>query len=127
MMSRSWSALRLLTIALSAGVAGCGSSTEVGGGVETIAVSVGSSGSRNLTMNKGEVVPLTVVSRDANGQTVQPGSDFAFVSRSTAVATVTKTGVVTGQNVGTTYVVVSLSTSGRTISDSIQVHVNVGT
>jgi hypothetical protein len=76
-------------------------------------------------MNKGELVPLTVVSRDAKGQIVQPGGDFVFVSRSAAVATVSSTGIVTGQDAGATYVVASLSTNGRTMSDSIQVHVVV--
>lgn len=125
-MTQTHNVVVSVILALSASLAACRSSTAAEPVVQSISVSVGVSGSRILALNRGEPVALTVVARDVNGQTVQPRSDFLYVSRSTTVATVSTTGVVNGHIAGSTYVVVSLLANGRTLSDSIQVTVTVG-
>jgi hypothetical protein len=117
--------LMSLTLALSASVSACQSATATAPDttVQSIAVSVGVSGSRLLTLNKNEPVTLTVVARGTGGQTVQPVGDFTYVSRSPAIATASATGIVTGRSAGSTYVVVSLPIASRILTDSIQVTV----
>ena len=127
MMRRRRIDLMCLAFVLSASVAACRSTTATAPDttVLSIAVSVGVSGSRLLMLNKNEPVPLTVVARGTNGQIVQPVSDFTYVSRSTVIATVSATGIVTGRGAGSTYVVVSLPTGSRILTDSIQVTVSL--
>lgn len=116
-----------VTLCTSSAVSACKSSVAVESSATSISVSVGPSASRVLMLTKGETVQLTVVTRDAAGAAVRPLSEVGFVSRDAATATVSASGAVIGKRLGSTYVVASMLTGGRTLSDSIQVFVTTGT
>jgi hypothetical protein len=86
-------------------------------------VTAGNAVSQVMFMNSGEHVPLTIVGRDANDNPVDLASSLTFATRNPSVATVTSSGIVTSENAGATYVVVSLDIDGRELADSVQVTV----
>jgi uncharacterized protein YjdB len=69
-------------------------------------------------LRDGRTVQLTATALDANGDTI-PGVVFAWHSSSTYIATVSSTGLVTGQHSGTT--TVTATYSGKTGSASVHV------
>lgn len=76
-------------------------------------------GSNTFSMKAGTTAALTVTVRTAAGTAVQAPGVLQFTSRNTAVVTVDGTGVVTARSDGASYVVASLATGNRTLSDSV--------
>jgi hypothetical protein len=70
-------------------------------------------------MKTGGTAPLTVVVRTADGTPIATPGILQFTSRNASVVTVDGTGVVTAKSDGASYVVASLATGSRTLSDSV--------
>jgi hypothetical protein len=76
-------------------------------------------GSATFAMKTGGTAPLTVVVRTADGTPIATPGILQFTSRNASVVTVDGTGVVTAKSDGASYVVASLATGSRTLSDSV--------
>lgn len=76
-------------------------------------------GSNAFSMKAGTTAALTVTVRNAAGSALSNPGIFQFTSRNTTVVTVNETGVVTAKTDGASYVVASLATGGRSLSDSV--------
>jgi len=70
-------------------------------------------------MKAGATAALTVTVQTAAGTSVTSHGTVLFTSRNTTVVTVNETGVVTAKSDGASYVVASLTTGSRTLSDSV--------
>ena len=70
-------------------------------------------------MKAGTTAALTVTVRTAAGTAIANPGILQFASRNTTVVTVNETGVVTAKSDGASYVVASLATGTRTLSDSV--------
>ena len=70
-------------------------------------------------MKAGTTAALTVTVRTASGAALPSPGVLQFTSRNTTVVTVNETGVVTAKSDGASYVVASLTTGNRTLSDSV--------
>jgi hypothetical protein len=75
-------------------------------------------------MKAGATAALTVTVRTAAGAPLPNPGVFLFTSRNTTDVTVDQTGVVTAKSDGASYVVASLTTGNRTLSDSVGVVVS---
>ena len=76
-------------------------------------------GSNVFSMKAGTTAALTVTVRSASGTALPNPGVFLYTSRNTTVITVDGTGVVTAKTDGASYVVASLTTGSRTLSDSV--------
>lgn len=100
--------------------AACGSSTTAADPNAPATITVRApNGSNVFSMKAGTTAALTVTVRTAAGAAVQNPGAFLFTSRNTTVVTVDGTGVVTAKSDGASYVVASLTTGSRTLSDSV--------
>ena len=112
-MNRLSVCVLLLTIC-----AGCGSSATDPNAPASIVVTA-PNGLNTFLMKTGTTAALTVTVRTGGGTTIQTPGVLQFTSRNTAVVTVDQTGVVTARSDGASYVVASLATGNRTLSDSV--------
>jgi hypothetical protein len=113
--------MRRLSFVLVAICAACGSSattTTEPNAPATITV-LAPNGANTFSMKAGTTAALTVTVRTAAGAAISNPGILQFTSRNTAVATVDGTGVVTAKTDGASYVVASLTTGNRTLSDSV--------
>lgn len=76
-------------------------------------------GSAVFAMKVGGTAALTVTVRTAAGSAIGSPGILQFMSRNTSIVTVDGTGVVTAKSDGASYVVASLTTETRTLSDSV--------
>ena len=76
-------------------------------------------GANVFAMKAGASAALTVSVRTAAGAPVSSPGTLLFTSRNTTIVTVDGTGVVTARSDGASYVVASLTTGSRTLSDSV--------
>jgi hypothetical protein len=76
-------------------------------------------GTNAYAMKAGTTALLTVTVRSAAGAVLPNPGVLQFASRNTSVVTVNETGVVTARSDGASYVVASLATGSRTLSDSV--------
>jgi len=81
-------------------------------------------GSATFAMKVAATATLTVTVRTAAGAPVAAPGALQFTSRNTTVVTVDQTGVVTAKSDGASYVVASLTTGNRTLSDSVGIVVS---
>jgi Bacterial Ig-like domain (group 2) len=81
-------------------------------------------GSNTFAMKAGTTAPLTVTVRTAAGIPLPNAGTLQFTSRNTTVVTIDQTGVVTAKSDGASYVVASLTTGNRTLSDSVGIVVS---
>ena len=106
--------------------AACGSSTTTAADPNAPATLTvrAPNGSAAFAMKAGATAALTVTVRTAAGAALSNPGVFLFTSRNTTVVTVDQTGVVTAKSDGASYVVASLTTGNRTLSDSVGVVVS---
>jgi len=76
-------------------------------------------GANTFSMKAGTTAALTVTVRTAAGTALPNPGILQYASRNTTVVTVNETGVVTAKSDGASYVVASLTTGTRTLSDSV--------
>jgi hypothetical protein len=120
---KAWRLTLVRSMALFA-AAGCGSSTESSRDtIASIDLFYGNPPAQSVTLFKGGGVTLTVVARDAAGEIVPTDTPFTLVSRNPQVVTIDAAGRVTPINAGSTYVVATLVSNGRTLSDSMDIGV----
>jgi hypothetical protein len=101
--------------------AACGSSTTTPADPNAPAVITvrAPNGSNVFSMKAGGTAALSVTVRTAAGTALPNPGALLFTSRNTTVVTVDGTGVVTAKSDGASYVVASLTTGSRTLSDSV--------
>lgn len=101
--------------------AACGSSTAASldpNAPASITVRAPNGGS-TFSMKTGTTAALTVTVRNAAGIAIANPGTLQFASRNATVVTVDATGLVTAKTDGASYVVASLITGNRTLSDSV--------
>jgi hypothetical protein len=101
--------------------AACGSSTTTPSDPNAPAsiTVLAPNGSNVFSMKAGTTAALIVTVRTAGGTALPSPGVVLFTSRNTTVLTVDGTGVVTAKSDGASYVVASLTTGSRTLSDSV--------
>src|SRR5690349_3013711 len=98
--------------------AACGSSTTPSDPNAPASITVRApNGSNVFSMKAGTTAALIVTVRTASGTALPSPGIVLFTSRNTTVLTVDGTGVVTAKSDGASYVVASLTTGSRTLSD----------
>jgi hypothetical protein len=100
--------------------AACGSSSTTTDPNAPASITVRApNGSNAFSMKAGTTAVLTVIVRTAAGTALSNPGILQYASRNTTVVTVNETGVVTAKADGASYVVASLATGTRTLSDSV--------
>jgi hypothetical protein len=101
--------------------AACGSSSDASTDPNAPAVLTvrAPNGSNTFSMKTGATAALTVTVQTSTGATIVTPGVLQFASRNTTIVTVDGTGVVTAKSDGASYVVASLTTGNRTLSDSV--------
>ncbi len=98
---------------------GCSSSTSP----VPASISLTFNGDTSLAMIVGDRVPLTVTVTNDDGRVVQDLGPRVFVSRDPSIVSIDSTGVASANHVGATLVVVTETSGGMTLSDSVEVRV----
>ena len=98
----------------------CSSSVNPANAPRSISLT-GPDGGKGLSAGVGVEIGLAVTVKNAAGETIAPGGPLRFASRDSTVVSVNQTGVISTVGLGTTYVVVALSTADGTLQDSVGV------